>query len=120
MVRAARLPAVCCLFWCGKWVSVLQCAAVCCSVMQCDAVYCRVVLAHVVRVVRFAGCVCVANFAADSGLVCCGVLQCVAVCCSVLPYVAVCCSVSTHLIMNERDGTTFECASDRNSQKSTL
>jgi len=33
------------------------CAAVCCSVMQCVAVCCRVVLAHVVRVARFAGCV---------------------------------------------------------------
>jgi len=47
---------------------VLQCGAVCCSVLQYD-------------------------LAPNLSIVCCSVLQCVAVCCSVLQCVAVCCSV---------------------------
>jgi len=55
--------------------SVLQCVAACCSVLQLNLW--RIHVPH----------------PADTGAVCCGVLQCVAVCCSVLQCVAVCCSV---------------------------
>jgi len=55
---------------------VLQCVAVRCRVVQCVAV-------QESQGIRMA----------NRRLVCCSVLQCVAVCCSVLQCVAVCCSV---------------------------
>jgi len=64
-ISVLQCAAVCCsLLQCAAvWHSVLQCAAVCCSVLQCDAVCCSV---------------------AQCAAVCCSVMQCVAVCCSVL------------------------------------
>jgi len=95
---SALLPLlVCC--------SVVQCVAVCCSVMQRVAVSCRV-LQSVASVAVC--CSLVVSSSAASGVlqcvaVCCSVLQCVArpssaplpllVCCSVLQSVAVCCSL---------------------------
>jgi len=96
--------AVCC--------SVLQCAAVCCSVLQCVAVCCSV-LQYVAdlqsRLTKFSfellllGCCQKVVGPLDveplrccyigNVIVCCSVLQCVAVCCSELQCVAVCCSV---------------------------
>ena len=58
--------------------SELQCVAECFSVLQCVAVSPRM------QSIRLY----------DYEIMCCSVLQCVAVCCSVLQCVAVCCSVS--------------------------
>jgi len=54
---------------------VLQCVAVCCSVLQVSEVLCG------------------SRYHFIFWVVCCGVLQCVAVCCSVLQCVVMCCSV---------------------------
>ena len=75
--------------------SMLQSVAVCCSLLYSVAVCCKThrmlvlpgpfYLTYLKCVVCCSVLQCVA--------VCCRVLQCVAVCCSVLPCVAVCCSV---------------------------
>ena len=61
---------------------MLQCVAVCCSVLQRVAlnILSTITGAHAVE---------------NACIVCCSVLQCVAVCCSVLQCVAVCCSACT-------------------------
>ena len=70
--------------------SVLQYVVVCCSVQQqarCGQEHWH----ETARMMR---------------LVCCSVLQCVAVCCSVMQYVAACCSLLQFTVENEvRAGT---------------
>ena len=67
-----------------RFVSLMQCVAVCCSALQCVAVRCSVVW-----------CVVVCRIALQCVVMCCVAVQCVAVCCGVLQCVAVCCSVSS-------------------------
>jgi len=90
------------------WGTVLQCVAVCCSVLQSCVVVsyktsrlqefpetievlCCSVLQCVAVCCSVLQCVAVCYCAVYCAAVCCSVLQCVAVCCSVLQCVAVCC-----------------------------
>ena len=101
-----------------RFVSLMQCVAVCCSALQCVAVRCSVVWCVVVCRIALQ-CVVMCCVAVQCVAVCCsvlqcvlpqscstcatgrasswmvGVLQCVIVCCSVLQCVATCCSVFT-------------------------
>jgi len=84
---------------------VLQGVAECCRVLQCVALYCSV-LQHVVDTLRACsssmtiGTLATAFFV--SLMMCCSVLQCVAVCCSVLQCVAVYHSVLQHVAVTSR------------------
>ena len=64
---------------------VLQGVAVCCGVLQCVAVGASLLPPHRRRVRE--------RICHGHEMLCCSVLQCVAVCCSVLQRVAACCSV---------------------------
>ena len=72
--------------------NALQCVAVLCSVLQCVALCCNV---HTRNCYGFDVDVHIPNHRALSllGMLCCSVLQRVAMCCSVLQCVAACCSV---------------------------
>jgi len=69
---------------------MLQCVAVCCSVLQCVA---APLVKALTTVHVFARLPVVCCGVLQRVAVCCSVLQCVAVCYSVLQCVAVCCSV---------------------------
>ena len=95
VLQCVACVAVCC--------SVLQCVAVCCSMLQCVAACCGVYgsVSHLDSHILILCCnmgECVARNQSCSVsrltvIVCCSVLQCVAVCRSMLQCVAVCCSV---------------------------
>ena len=70
---------------------VLQCVAVCCSVLQTKIAACR--WCHWLVCCSVLQCVAVCCSVLRCVAVWCSVVQCVAVCCNVLHYVAVCCSV---------------------------
>jgi len=79
-------------------IPMLRCVAVCCSVSQCVAVRCSALQCvkdtfksdDIIFIKHRKACVHIRR----KKLLCCSVLQCVAVCCSVLQCVAMCCSVS--------------------------
>ena len=73
------------------YCSVLQCVPVCCSVLQYVAVCCIVAVCHVIVSLEGCGLKLICCSMLQCVAVCCSVLQCVAVRCSVLQYVAVCC-----------------------------